>query len=129
MTTLCKIENGGVVNRAHFDGAMPDGWIPDGETWVESEEAQIGWTYADGTFTEPAPEPEPPEPTRRITPYRIVRRLEEAGLLSAAQALLDANVVFKWRFTTAPDIAIDDTDLVAGLQAIGADVDAVLAPG
>lgn len=129
MTTLCKIENGIVVNRAHFDGAVPEGWLPEGETWVESDEAQIGWAYAEGAFTEPTPAPEPPEAARRITPYRIVRRLEEAGLLAAAQALLDANVAFKWRFTTAPDIAIDDADLVAGLQAIGADLDTVLAPG
>ncbi len=66
-------------------------------------------------------------PPRRLSTYRIVRRLEAAGLLAPANALLESNVVFKWRFTTAPDIAVDDPDLVAGLKAIGADVDVVLA--
>lgn len=58
---LCKIENGTVSNRAKFDDQVPDGWIPDGETWIANDEAQIGWLYADGMFSEPPPPP--PEPT------------------------------------------------------------------
>lgn len=61
MTDLCKIENGVVTNRAHFDGAVPDGWIAaTGGIWIESSAAQIGWSYAIGVFTAPpAPPPRP----------------------------------------------------------------------
>jgi len=86
MTTLCKIENGIVVNRAHFDGAAPEDWLPEGETWVESEEAQIGWTYAGGEFTAPEPEPE-----TQVTPTSISSRqgkiqLLRMGLMTAEEA-------------------------------------------
>ena len=75
-------------------------------------------------------DPSAPEnqPSRRLSTYRIVRRLEAAGLLPAANALLDQNLAFKWRFTTAEDIAVDDPDIVAGLKTIGADPAVVLAP-
>jgi hypothetical protein len=47
-----KIENGVVVNRVVFDAPMPDDW-PERETWLQDDEAQIGWLYADGVFTPP----------------------------------------------------------------------------
>jgi len=50
----CQIEDGVVVNRAVFDEPMPDDW-PDKESWVQNNEAQIGWHYADGSFIEPSP--------------------------------------------------------------------------
>lgn len=79
MTDLCRIENGIVTNRAHFNGAVPEGWIPEGETWVENAEAQIGWTYADGVFTAPprALDP-PPDNYRPMIRYRA-DKLEAAG--------------------------------------------------
>jgi len=59
MTTYCKIENGLVVNRAHFDGTMPDDWAEPGDLWVADEAAAIGWTYAGGAFFAPVPVVEP----------------------------------------------------------------------
>lgn len=70
----------------------------------------------------------PPTPPRRLSAYRIVRRVEEAGKLEAAAAILDANPALKWRFITAGGILVDDPDLIAGLRALGLDPDAVLAP-
>ena len=55
----CKIENGLVVDRALFDEPMPTDW-PDYSAWVHNDEAQIGWSYANGVFTPPAPAPTPP---------------------------------------------------------------------
>jgi len=54
----CKIENGVVTNRAAFDEPMPTDW-PDYSMWAQNDEAQIGWTYADGVFTAPPPPPMP----------------------------------------------------------------------
>lgn len=51
----CKIEGGIVVNRAVFDGPMPDGWVAEGDTWVANDEAQIGWSYVGGAMTAPVP--------------------------------------------------------------------------
>jgi len=60
MTDLCKIENGLVVNRAHFDGPVPHDWVPPGETWIESETSQIGWSYSSGVFSPPPAPPAAP---------------------------------------------------------------------
>ena len=59
MTTYCKIENGAVVNRAHFEAAMPDDWAEPGDVWIADEAAQIGWSYSSGVFSAPAPEVPP----------------------------------------------------------------------
>lgn len=84
---------------------------------------------------EPEPQPEVPEPdpdvpptTWRVSTYRIVRRLEEAGLVEAADAALDAQPVLFRRFYTAGSLPNDDPDAVAFLQAIGADPLEILAP-
>lgn len=66
-------------------------------------------------------------PPRRLSSYRIVRRIEAAGKLAEAQAILDANAGMKWRFITAPGILVDDPDLVAGIKAIGLDPAEILA--
>jgi hypothetical protein len=89
MTTLCKIENGVVTNRASFAGEVPDGWIPEGETWVEDEEAQIGWTYADGVFAaSPAPAVEglPVGVPGSITARQGKINLLRMGLMTAEEA-------------------------------------------
>ena len=85
---------------------------------------------------EPEPEPDvPPEPDPdllpaawRVSTYRIVRRLEEVGLIDAADAALGAQPVLFRRFYTAGSIPHDDPDAVALLSAIGADPLEILAP-
>jgi hypothetical protein len=86
MTTLCKIENGVVTNRAHFAGAVPSGWMPDGETWLESDDAQIGWTYADGEFTAP-PEPPASEPDAAAVNAERDRRIYPGPIVVTSVAL------------------------------------------
>jgi hypothetical protein len=41
-----------VVNRAVFEEPMPQDW-PEYETWHQSDEAQIGWSYDGTTFSPP----------------------------------------------------------------------------
>lgn len=88
MTDLCKIENGIVTNRAHFAGDVPDGWIPDGETWIESEEAQIGWSYADAVFAPPSRPPEPDPDNYKPMIRRRAAGLQSEGNLVGALLLL-----------------------------------------
>jgi hypothetical protein len=61
MTIFCHVSNGLVDNRAVFDGDLPEDW-PDRENWFATDEAQIGWRYADEEFAAPPPPP-PPDPT------------------------------------------------------------------
>lgn len=77
---------------------------------------------------EPEPDPEQPQIAWRVSTYRIVRRLEAAGLIEAADAALDAQPVLFRRFYTAGTIPHDDPDAIAFLQGIGADPVIVLAP-
>lgn len=63
----CRIEAGVVVDRAEFDGAMPEDW-PDRPAWIADDEAQIGWTWDGDHFSAPAaPEPSPPTVTDVVT--------------------------------------------------------------
>mgnify|MGYP000929983469 CR=1 FL=1 len=77
---------------------------------------------------EPDPEPEQPPVAWRVSTYRIVRRLETAGLIEAADAALAAQPTLFRRFYTAGTIPHDDPDAIAFLQGIGADPVIVLAP-
>jgi len=77
---------------------------------------------------DPNPDPEQPPINWRVSTYRIVRRLEAAGLIEAADAALDATPVLFRRFYTAGTIPHDDPDAIAFLQGIGADPVIVLAP-
>lgn len=77
---------------------------------------------------EPEPDPDPIPTTWRVSTYRIVRRLEEVGLIDAADAALDAQPTFYRRFYTAGSIPHDDPDAIMFLTTIGADPDVVLAP-
>lgn len=62
MRTFCQIIDGIIVNRAVFDDTgLPDGWH-DAGSWVESETARMGDTYASGVFTSPPALPSPPAP-------------------------------------------------------------------
>jgi len=72
-------------------------------------------------------------PYHSVSPYRIVRRLEAAGLAAPALAVLEApeNAVLKARFYTlagAGGIQADDPDAIALVQAAGADPAVILAP-
>lgn len=71
---------------------------------------------------------------RRLVPKSLViKRLHEAGKLVAALEVLDmpANIYARerWRTPDWPSVYFDDPDLVAVLTAIGADVEAITAPG
>ncbi|MCB1502829.1 MAG: hypothetical protein KDK07_24140 [Bauldia sp.] len=77
---------------------------------------------------EPDPEPEQPPVAWRVSTYRVVRRLETAGLIEAADAALAAQPTLFRRFYTAGTIPHDDPDAIAFLQAIGADPVSVLEP-
>ncbi len=67
-------------------------------------------------------------PYHKVSTYRILRRLEDVGLIDAAEAALNANRVLWRRFYTVGAINADDADARAFLAAIGADTDATLAP-
>jgi hypothetical protein len=69
-----------VVNTIEWDGATF--WQPPaGHTAIATDEAGIGWTYANGTFIAPEPEPRPePEPVPVLT---TEQKLEAAGLTVA----------------------------------------------
>ncbi len=51
MKNFVHVENGIVQNVSIGE----DDWSAEG--WVQSDVAQIGWTYADGIFTSPQPFP------------------------------------------------------------------------
>lgn len=64
-----RIKDGKVVDRSVANGALPPGWFAEGETWIASEDGQIGDDYDGKAFTRPLrapePEPEPPPPDPR----------------------------------------------------------------
>lgn len=84
----CQIVSGIVVNRTAFDGPMPQGWAEPFAVWIEHDEAQIGWSYADGVFAPPPPEPLPDVP---IEEQRAAARASiVAAIDSATAAILGA---------------------------------------
>lgn len=106
----CQIVSGIVVNRTAFDGPMPEGWAEPFAVWIEHDEAQIGWSYANGVFTPPPPPelpplPEPPLALIQIASVRIgvdgwdVTGLERSTGLSLAFV---ADVDTVWIFFDAP---------------------------
>jgi hypothetical protein len=103
---------------------------PTADPVVEAVVRQYGGLYD----IEPPPEvpldPDPtPAPTSwRVSTYRIVRRLEEIGLIEAADAALAAQPMLYRRFYTAGSIPHDDPDAIAFLEGIGAEPEAILAP-
>ena len=72
-------------------------------------------------------------PYHSVSPYRIVRRLEAAGLSQQALAALEApqNAVLKARFYTLAGVGgvpADDPDAIALVLAAGGDPAEILAP-
>ena len=67
----------------------------------------------------------------RVPSRTIVARLEAAGKLAEAAAILDSNISLKYRFLTADGLGgvlVDDPDLNAALASLGLDAKTVLAP-
>lgn len=103
---------------------------PTADPIVERVVRQYDGQYDIEPEPDPDPEPEPEQPPTnwRVSTYRIVRRLEEAGLIDAADAALAAQPLLFRRFYTAGSLPHDDPDATAFLEAIGADPVIVLAP-
>ena len=103
---------------------------PTTDPLIELVVRQHGGQYDIEPEPGPDPEPEPEEPPTnwRVSTYRIVRRLEDAGLIDAADTALDTQPLLFRRFHTAGSLPNDDPDAVAFLQAIGANPVEILAP-
>ena len=103
---------------------------PTADPLIELVVRQHGSEYDVEPQLEPDPDPEPEQPPTawRVSTYRIVRRLEAAGLINAADAALAAQPVLFRRFYTAGTLPHDHPDALAFLEAIGADPIAILAP-
>lgn len=71
-----NIAQGRVVNRAAFEGNMPEGWAPKGELWMPSDIAQIGWLYEGGQFSLP-PSPQAHPVTATNVKSEAGRRIAE----------------------------------------------------
>ncbi len=69
-------------------------------------------------------------PYHSVSSYRIVRRLEAAGLSASALAVLDdpENAVLKARFYTLGMIPANDEDAIALVTAAGGNPSEILAP-
>ena len=119
------VVDGEVRNVVLFD----PGWKPEEGVVIETDTAEIGWSYVDGAFiAPPAPEPEPP-PRRYVRKLLILDRLSDAGLFDAAFAALGGpGEVGYERWQAASEIAADDAQVRGLLTAIGADPDVILAP-
>lgn len=87
---LIEIATGNVINTIVWDGHLWDGvrgWEPEeGNIALLSEEAQIGWSYADGVFTAP-PVPEPPPPTAEQILAGAIAELANCNASAAAQII------------------------------------------
>jgi hypothetical protein len=100
---------GMVTNMIEWDGVEWDvetgvGWSPeDGSIAIQSEDAQTGWTYADGVFTAPpVPEPEPPTP-EQVLAGNIARR--DALLAEATLAIAPLQDAVDLEIATAGETA------------------------
>jgi hypothetical protein len=57
MNKYAIIHNGFVVNIIEYENqpSTPPAGFDDGHVGIQSDEASIGWTYANGVFTNPNP--------------------------------------------------------------------------
>lgn len=94
------IADGVVDNRAEWDGAIPDSW-PRRNEWVQSDVAQIGWTYDGTTFSAPPPPAITPEQQRILNFFNDPDQLDMVS-----------------RLRTAPDAASIDTWLAANVTTL-----------
>ena len=115
------IESGKVVNVALSETALAD-------NWVQSDEAQIGWTFEGGQFVPPPP---PPEPTPEeilaaeragmiVSRFQAKAALLQAGLLDAVNAALaEADPVAQLAWAEAVEFRRTSPTIVALGAAIG----------
>lgn len=93
MAIFCHIAGGLVEDRAIFQNSiLPPNW-PDAGNWVQSDVAQIGWAYANGVFTPPAPAA-PAAPS--LDQQRIIAILSNPrrqAILTAALSTDDAGII------------------------------------
>jgi len=103
------VENGVVVNVAVSESAL----FPN---WIQSDVAQIGWTYDGSSFTPPTPVPVvlPPIITRLAFRYRLTDA-EYVGILTAAKT--DVSVA-AWveTFNIVSQVNLNDPRTKAGLD-------------
>ena len=119
------VNNGVVANIAFVEEGSS--WVPpEGTTAIDAGDAAIGDLWDGKTFSRPT---KVETPLRyKVSTYRILRRLEDAGLIDKADAALNANRTLFRRFYTVGSVYADEPDARAFLTALGADADAVLAP-
>jgi hypothetical protein len=104
------VENGVVTNIVVSESAL----FPN---WIQSDVAQIGWTYDGAVFTPPAPSPEPvlpPNITRLAFRYRLTDE-EYVGILTAAKT--DVSVA-AWveTFNIVSQVNLNDPRTKSGLD-------------
>lgn len=122
MTYAC-IKSGIVENIIEADHTFADSIAHDWDAVVPSQNAGIGWTYADGVFTAPpAPTPTPAQPIRTFTKLQYMDRFtdaELAGIYTAAKSVVQIEIWLE-KFKLATDINLDDPATIGGLQAMEA---------
>lgn len=95
---LAQIENGIVINVIEAN-ERPD-WAVD---WPEAGEAAPGWSFADGAFSPPPPDPVAVPASVSIFQARTA--LRRAGIFDAAEAAVqasgDAEIQDAWVYATA----------------------------
>lgn len=77
-----QIKDGVVVNRAVFDGALPQDW-PDAKSWAQDDAAQIGWTYDGKQFVPPPLSPDNSRPWAGMAALSREQKLATIGLTVA----------------------------------------------
>ncbi len=115
----------GCHESAELDGNQV---LTDFQTYAGFEEGQVtlvdvstdmtGMLYADGVFSQPAPEAH--ATPRRITPEAYFRRFtvfEEAAIRTAAKDNMVLTVLLR-RVENAAFVDLDDTDVSVGLDAL-----------
>jgi len=103
----CRVEDGVVVDRAVFDAEIPNDW-PDRKYWVRNDDAQIGWAYLEGIFSEPH-RVEPNKPTTyRLYKSTLIRRLSESEAVSLTALLKSSPVKMQMLWDASEYLVSDD---------------------
>ena len=91
---LINVSTGIVENTMLWDGTAESGWSPpDGYIAIQMDEASIGWSYIDGEFFAPEPDPIPGTTNEelariaRLDRYDRLRSIYDPGIMMALRAL------------------------------------------